>query len=116
MRYSIGWLGWGILLGVLVAICAVLFFKDEPKRVLKQIPWPLAALLGLMALSTTYSFYPGFTALAVFAQLATTLFGLFLAGSFSWRHLLRIFANVIRFILATSFIFEFVAAAIVRGP
>jgi O-antigen ligase len=116
VRYSIGWLGWGILLGVLVAICAVLFFKDEPKRVLKQIPWPLAALLGLMALSTTYSFYPGFTALAVFAQLATTLFGLFLAGSFSWRHLLRIFANVIRFILATSFIFEFVAAAIVRGP
>jgi O-antigen ligase len=116
VRYSIGWLGWGILLGILVTICAVLFFKDEPKRVLKQIPWPLAALLGLMALSTTYSFYPGFTALAVFAQLATTLFGLFLAGSFSWRHLLRIFANVIRFILATSFIFEFVAAAIVRGP
>jgi O-antigen ligase len=116
IRYSIGWLGWGILLGVLLVICAVLFFKDEPKRVLKQIPWPLAALLALMALSTTYSFYPAFTALALFAQLATTLFGLFLAGSFSWRHLLKIFANVIRFILGASFVFEFVAAAIVRGP
>jgi O-antigen ligase len=116
LRYSIGWLGWGLTLGVLLIICAVLFFRDEPKRVVRQIPWPLTALVGLMMISTTYSFYPAFTALAVFAQLATTLFGLFLAGSFSWRHLLRIFANVIRFILAASFAFEFVAAAIVRGP
>jgi O-antigen ligase len=116
LRYSIGWLGWGLTLGVLLIFCAVLFFRDEPKRVVRQIPWPLTALVGLMMISTTYSFYPAFTALAVFAQLATTLFGLFLAGSFSWRHLLRIFANVIRFILAASFVFEFVAAAIVRGP
>ena len=116
VRYSIGWLGWGILLGILLSITAVLFFRDEPKRVLRQMPWPLMALIGLMAISTTYSFYPAFTALAVFAQLATTLFGLFLAGSFSWRHLLKIFANVIRFILASSFVFEFIAAAIVRGP
>ena len=112
VRYTLGWLGWGILLGVLLCFTAVLFFKDEPKRVIKQMPWPLGALLGLMALSTTYSFYPGFTALAVFAQLATTLFGLFLAGSFSWRHLLKIFANVVRFILVSSFVFEFIAAAI----
>lgn len=116
VRYTIGWLGWGILLGVLLCFTAVLFFRDDPKRVFKQIPWPLYALVSLMAVSTVYSFYPAFTALAVFAQLATTMFGLFLAGNFSWRHLLKVFANVIRFILAASFIFEFIAAAIVRGP
>lgn len=116
VRYTIGWVGWGILLALMLCGTAFLFFKNEPKRVIKQIPWPLTALLALMALSTAWSFYPGFTAIAVFAQLATTLFGLFLAGSFSWRHLLKIFANVVRFILLSSFIFEFVAAAIVRGP
>ena len=116
VRYTLGWLGWGILLGVLLCFTAYLFFKDDPKRVLKQSPWPLTALIALMAISTIYSAYPGFTALATFAQLATSLFGLFLAGSFSWRHLLKVFSNVIRFILASSLIFEFIAAAIVRGP
>lgn len=116
VRYTIGWLGWGILLGVLLCFTAYLFFKDDPKRVLRQSPWPLTALIALMAVSTLYSAYPGFTALATFAQLATSLFGLFLAGSFSWRHLLKVFSNVIRFILASSLIFEFIAAAIVRGP
>lgn len=116
VRYSIGWWGWGILLGVLLALTGWQFFRSEPKRLLRQIPWPLAALLALMAVSTAYSNYPLFTSVASVAQFATSIFGLFLAGSFSWRELLRAFGNVVRFILATSLIFEFVAAAIVHGP
>jgi O-antigen ligase len=57
-----------------------------------------------------------FSAIASFAQYATSLFALFLAAAFSWRHLLRIFSNVVRVILTASLLFEFVAAAIVRGP
>jgi O-antigen ligase len=116
VRYSIGWLGWGAVLLVLLSISMVLFFKNQPSNTFREIPWPLWAALGWMALSTIWSVYPSITALATVSQIATTAFALFLVGLFSWRHLLRVFANVIRFILGASLIFEFVAAAIVQGP
>ena len=116
VRYSVGWWGWGSLLGLLLITTTYLFIKDDPRRVIRQIPLPLLLLLGLMALSTIWSNYAPLTALATFAQLATTLFGLYLAAAFSWRQLLRIFGNTLRFILASSYVFEFVAAAIVHGP
>jgi O-antigen ligase len=116
VRYSVGWWGWGAVLVTLFGFTLYYFFTGEPKRILKQIPWPLIALLVLMPLSIIYSNYQMFSAIASFAQYATSLFALFLAAAFSWRHLLRIFSNVVRVILAASLIFEFVAAAIVRGP
>ena len=116
VRYSVGWWGWGALLFVLLGFTVYHFFKNEPKRIIKQIPWPLAGLLILMPISTIYSNYPMFTGIASFAQYATSIFAIFLAAVFSWRHLLRIFSNVIRVILGASLIFEFVAAAILHGP
>jgi len=116
VRYSIGWWGWGILLGLLFGVTLYYFFTGEPKRIFKQIPWSLAALLVLMPISIIYSNYQMFSAIASLAQYATTLFALFLVAAFSWRHLLRIFSNVVRVILVSSLAFEFVAAAIVRGP
>ncbi len=116
VRYTVGWWGWGALLVLMLGWTTYLFIKSEPRRVLRQIPLPLTLLLALMALSTIWSNYSAFTLLATFAQLATSLFAFFLAGSFTWRRLLRIFGNTLRFILLTSYIFEFVAAAFVRGP
>ena len=116
VRYSIGWLGWGIVLVSLLSVAIFLFLKGSPKATLAEIRWPLWLLLGWMTLSILWSAYPAVSALAVFSQLSTTAFALFLAAQFSWRHLLRIFANVIRFILGASLIFEFVAAAIIQGP
>jgi O-antigen ligase len=116
VRYSVGWWGWGAVLVTLFGFTLYYFFTGEPKRILKQIPWPLIALLVLMPISIIYSNYQMFSAIASFAQYATSLFALFLAAAFSWRHLLRIFSNVVRVILAASLLFEFVAAAIVRGP
>jgi exopolysaccharide production protein ExoQ len=116
VRYSVGWWGWGALLFVLLGFTIYHFVKNEPKRIIKQIPWPLAGLLILMPISIIYSNYPIFTSIASFAQYATTLFAIFLAAVFSWRHLLLIFSNVIRVILGASLVFEFVAAAIIHGP
>ena len=116
VRYSIGWWGWGSVLVILLSISLYLFAKQQPSVTLREVPWELWAVLGWMTLSIIWSAYAAVSALAVFSQLATTAFALFLVGMFSWRHLLRIFSNVIRFILATSLIFEFIAAAIIRGP
>lgn len=116
VRYSIGWWGWGSVLVILLSISLYLFAKQQPSVTLREVPWALWAVLGWMTLSIIWSAYAAVSALAVFSQLATTAFALFLVGMFSWRHLLRIFSNVIRFVLATSLIFEFIAAAIIRGP
>jgi O-antigen ligase len=116
VRYSIGWWGWGSVLVILLSISLYLFAKQQPSATLREVPWVLWAVLGWMCLSIIWSAYAAVSALAVFSQLATTAFAIFLVGMFSWRHLLRIFSNVIRFILASSLVFELIAAAIIRGP
>ena len=116
VRYTLGWWGWGALLIALLVASATLFLRNQPLLTLRNVPWPLASLLALMLISTLWSAYPTFTLIGSGAQFATTVFALFLAGSFSWRHLLKIFANSIRLVLAASMVFEFIAAAIVRGP
>lgn len=116
LRYTIGWFGWGAVLAILFAISMTLFFKNEPRQAIALVPWPLWLLFTWMTASAIWSAYPAFTGLAVLAQLCTTAFALFLVSLFSWRHLLRVFANVIRFTLLASFAIEFVAAAILQGP
>ncbi|MFM1984489.1 MAG: hypothetical protein RL723_924 [Actinomycetota bacterium] len=116
VRYTIGWFGWGAVLVTLLTLAMVLFFKGGAKATLAEIRWPLATFMGWLTLSILWSAYPAVSTLAVFSQLATTAFALFLVAQFSWRHLLRVFANVIRFILGASLIFEFAAAAIIQGP
>ena len=120
VRYSIGWIGWGVMLVALTVSSFVLFFRggkmglEGPKVWLSRVPALLYVLLGWMLLSALWSDYSKITLLAVVAQVGTTLYGVFLAGMFSWRHLLRIFANVIRTIIFSSLIFEVYAA--IRGP
>ena len=122
VRYSIGWWGWGVLLVVLAACSFTLFFRSKSAghegalTWFKRVPGSLYALLGWMGLSIVWSNYQEISAVALVSQLATTMFALFLAGMFSWRHLLRVFANSIRAILVLSILFELYAAVIVRGP
>ncbi len=116
VRYSIGWYGWGAVLAFIGISSMTMFFKNQPMLTLRVVPWPLYGLLAWMGLSTAWSYYPFWTGLATVSQILTSLFALFLVSRFSWRHLLRVFANVIRFILGASLLFEFVAAVFVRGP
>jgi O-antigen ligase len=116
IRYSIGWLGWGIALTLLLASTVVLFFRSNWRTTFRQMPWPLTSLLALMLVGTIWSNYPTVTLGAAIVQIATTSFALFLATAFDWRELLRLFANTLRTILFASVIFELFAAVIVRGP
>ncbi|MFM6963340.1 MAG: O-antigen ligase family protein [Micrococcales bacterium] len=116
VRYLVDWAGWGTLIGLLFIWASYLFIKGEPKPAIKQMPLPLKLILGLMLISSLWASTPALTALIAVAQIAQTMFGLYLAVSYSWRELLRIFGNTLRFILGTSIVFEFIAAAFVRGP
>lgn len=115
VRYSIGWIGWGALLVVLFGL-AVALLVSKRREIDSKPSWPLISLLTLMAVSTLWSAYPGFTALATVAQVGTTVFAFFLAALFSWRALLNLFANTLRVILASSLLFEVIARFIVAAP
>ena len=110
VRYSIGWIGWGVVVvvGVLASLIALAITK--PWKTLLRMPLPLALLLALMALSVAWSQYRSATWLGLGVQFGATIFALFLANQFGWRQLLNIFANTVRFILASSLVFELWAA------
>lgn len=116
VRYAIGWLGWGILLGLLFIATLIQLFRVDWRATFKRIPWPLSAILGLMLIGSIWSNYQLVSLGAALVQLATTSFALFLATSFNWREILRLFAGTLRGILFTSVLFELFAAAVVRGP
>jgi len=114
VRYSVGWGGWAVIVGVGAVIALIALLAGNPGKTLLRVPVPLALLLALMALSLIWSQYRGFTGIALAAQIGTTIFALFLANQFGWRQLLNIFANTLRFVLGASLLFELVAA--VFGP
>ncbi len=114
VRYSIGWAGWAVVVGVGALVALIALIAGKPGKTLLRVPIPLALLLGLMVLSLIWSQYRDFTAIAIVAQLGTTIFALFLANQFGWRQLLNVFANALRFVLAASLLFELVAA--IFGP
>ena len=114
IRYSIGWGGWAVVVGVGAVIALVALVTGKPVKTLSRVPVPLVLILVLMALSLIWSQYRGFTSIALAAQLGTTIFALFLANQFGWLQLLNVFANSLRFVLATSLVFELAAA--IFGP
>ena len=116
VRYSIGFVAWGTLCVVLALVATWLFIKSNPKATLSRVPLTLMALLGLMLLSTAWSFYPAYTLLGYLGTLVATVFALFLIANFNWRGLIKVFADVFWVILAASFAFEAYAAVIVHGP
>ena len=116
LRYLVGWIGFGIWSAILTVLVLVMLVKSKPLPTIKRIPWPMTALFALMLLSSLLSDYRLISIGAWVASVITAMYGLWLAHAFDWRHILRVFANTIRFILGASMAFELVAAVIVRGP
>lgn len=116
VRYTIGFFAWGVICVLLALVALWFFLKSNPKATLRRMPFTLTALLGLMLLSTAWSFYPAHTLLGYAGTLIATVFGLFLVATYSWRQLLTMFSRVFWGLLAASFAFEIYAAKIVGGP
>ena len=112
LRYSIGWVGLGIWSGVIFIATVFMLIRSRALPTIKLVPWPLAALYGALFLSSLLSNYSLISFGAVLVSMATASFGIWLAHDFDWRHLLRVFANVIRFVLASSLVFELVVASL----
>ena len=112
LRYSVGWLGMGIWSGIMFIATVIMLVRSRPMATIRRIPWPLIALYASLFLSSLLSDYRLFSIGAVLVSLATASFGLWLAHDFDWRHLLRVFTNVLRFVLASSLVFELIVASL----
>lgn len=113
-RYSLTWFGWG---AIIVTMLAAWIAVAVAQRVdLRRIPIALGALLGLMVASIVWSHYPGATALGVISTAATVLAGVVMAHTISLEQLLRALGVALRWVLGLSLVFEFLVAAVIRGP
>ncbi len=113
-RYTVSWYGWGVVALVIVVGWAVVAVRRKVS--LRRIPIALGTLLGLMAASTIWSFYPGATALGVIVTVATAFVGVVMAHTISLEQLLRALGVALRLIIGLSLVFELVVATIFRRP
>lgn len=117
IRNVIGWYGYFILVGVLLAIGVVLLITKGSK----QFHWyrlskPLSLFLLFASLSTIWSAYRFETFLACIVLFATTLAALCIAALLSWTEILDTFATALRYLLGISLVFELYVAVIVQRP
>ena len=115
-RYTLGWVGWGILVGLMaVASVALLVIQRRAWR-LNSLPYPLLAFLVLAALSIAWSFYPGASALGVASTWLTVAGAVAVAITYAWAEILRGLGTALRLILGLSLVFEFVVSVFIRQP
>ncbi len=114
IRYTIGWLGWSAVVITLAIWTVVALAIKSPAKTLTRIPLPLFGLMSLMLLSLIWSQYRVMSLVTLGLQITATLFAIFLANQFSWRQLLHILSNTVRFLLVASLAIEILAA--IFGP
>jgi exopolysaccharide production protein ExoQ len=116
VRYTIGWIGYGVLVAALALIAVVILVRRRHSIIWQDVPPPMVAFLGLALLSTAWSAYPGWTALGALVSIITAIAGVTIAATRSWRELLRDLGIVLRVILGLSLAFELFVAWIIRHP
>lgn len=115
-RYTVGWLGFGIVVGVMAVASVALLVVQRDRWRLNSLPYPLLAFLVLAALSIAWSFYPGASALGVFSTWVTVAAAVAVAVTYSWAEILSGLGIALRFVLGLSVLFEFVVSVIIRHP
>ena len=100
------WLAWYAVVSVALVGSAYYFFKADWRRVFRQFPIELTLLIALMVGSSLWSNYPRQTISSFLIQLGVMLGALFLVAVFSWRQILKIFANTIRAIIFSALAYE----------
>lgn len=115
-RNSISWYGFGALVGILAAVSVAVLVRHRAGIRPGSLPWPLVAFLALATVSIAWSFYPGASAVGVFAQLITTAAAVAIALVLTGDELLRALARALRAILLLSLVFELAVSLLVRAP
>lgn len=115
-RYTIGWIGWGVLVGLLGVASVALLIAQRDRWRFNSLPYPLLVFLVLATLSIAWSFYPGASAIGVVSTWFTVIGAVAVAVTYAWTEILRGLGLALRFALGLSVLFELVVAVIIRRP
>jgi hypothetical protein len=115
-RYTIGWTGWSIVVGLMAAASVALLIVQRAQWRPASLPYPLLAFLALITLSIAWSFYPGASALGVASTWATVAGAVAVAVTYAWTEILRVLGMALRFVLGLSLVFELVVSIFIRHP
>lgn len=115
-RYSISWYGYGAIVVVVSAVCVVLVVKQRHRWRFNGLPYPLVVFLALAVVSTAWSDYPQWTAIAAVTTILTAMAAFALAVTFSLAEILRALGHALRIILGLSILFELFVSVVIRHP
>ena len=115
-RYSMGWLGYGIIAAILAIAAIALIIRERSRWSFNRLPYPLLAFFVLTVASLAWSFYPGATALGIVATWMTVAGAFAIAICFPWPEIVFLLSRALRIILGLSLVFELVVALFVRHP
>ncbi|WP_282825210.1 O-antigen ligase family protein [Gulosibacter sediminis] len=109
-RYTIGWTGYGALVGLLVALAIVLLVRRRPQLRLRHLPLMLLLFTAWCLLSVIWSGYRIETLAGSAVQLATAFVALVTAVSLTRMQFLRTLGTAMRWLVFGSLAFELFAA------
>ncbi|MGV8970516.1 MAG: O-antigen ligase family protein [Microbacteriaceae bacterium] len=117
-RYSVGWVGFGVVAVALVAVAVAILFRERAQHNWRfgSLPYPLVAFAVLATVSLAWSHYPGATALGLLTTGMTLILAAALAAILDWPELLRTLGVALRVILGASLLFELVVSLFFRRP
>lgn len=106
LRYTIGWVGYGIVVVVLLGMLSVSFARRKSALRPRHLPTMLLFFTGWCALSIAWSQYRGETAVAVLVQLVTAFAGMSIAVSLTRFQFIRAAGSAFRGLVYGSLLFE----------
>ncbi|WP_136706735.1 O-antigen ligase family protein [Agromyces sp. H66] len=115
-RNLLGWWGFGIVAALVVVGTVALVLAVRPRWSWRRAPKSTLAFLLIAALSISWSFYPGASALGVASTLVTAAVAVALTLCLPWSRFVRALGGAIKWILSLSLLFELVIAIFVRAP
>ncbi|NNC13086.1 O-antigen ligase family protein [Planctomonas sp. JC2975] len=113
-RYSIGWVGWGIVVFLCLVVSIVFLVRTRPRVAIRKWPKTLLLFLLLCVVSIAWSAYRTESVIGVVAQLATATGAVFFALCLSWQQILRALGAAFRWIIGLSLVFELFVSVFIR--
>lgn len=115
LRYTIGWVGYLIVVLALVVMAGVLYARRRPQVRIFDLPYLLVGFMLWCWLSTIWSRYPLETIIGSMLQTVTAAGGVAMAVSLGRFQFLRSFGVTMRMLVFGSLLFELFAAILSPG-
>lgn len=112
----LGIVGLAILFGITVVVTLIIWGVARPQVDWRRLPWFAIGYMVWAAASIIWSSWRDATALTWALMAITTLQGLFVAASLTWRGLVRAIASALKWIMGLSIVFELWVSLVVRAP